>query len=166
MPFLIRHPGEIEPGTVVDDLVLNVDFAPLMLDYAGLETPEYMQGRSFRSNLRGETPSDWRDAMYYRYWMHANGARRPAHYGVRTKRHKLIFFYGLPLGQTENAPTEPGWELYDLAKDPREMDNVYRDPSYADTVAQLKDTLLRLKERLGDPDEPYPALMERRSTHW
>ncbi|MFB6232457.1 MAG: sulfatase [Salinibacter sp.] len=166
MPFLIRYPGEIEPGTVVDDLVLNVDFAPLMLDYAGLKTPDYMQGRSFRPNLRGETPADWRDAVYYRYWMHGNGARRPAHYGIRTKRFKLIFFYGLPLDQTSNPPTKPGWELYDLVKDPREMDNVYRDPAYADTGARLKDKLLQLKDRLGDPDEAYPALMERRRSHW
>ena len=166
MPFLIRFPGEIEPGTVVDDLILNVDFAPLMLDYAGLNTPDYMQGRSFRPNLRGQRPADWREAMYYRYWMHGNGARRPAHYGIRTRRFKLIFFYGLPLDQTTNAPTKPGWELYDLAKDPREIDNVYRDPSYADTVAHLKEELRRLKSELGDTDAQYPALMERRRKHW
>lgn len=166
MPFLIRYPGEIEPGTTVDDLILNVDFAPLMLDYANVETPAYMQGRSFRSNLRGETPDNWREAAYYRYWMHGDGARRPAHYGILTDRFKLIFFYGLPLDQTTNAPTTPGWELYDLEKDPQEMDNVYRDPAYADTVRRLKSRLLRLKETLGDTDSGYPALMDRRDAHW
>jgi len=166
MPFLIRYPGEIEPGTVVEDLVANVDFAPLLLDYAGAEVPDYMQGRSFRPQLRGEEVADWREALYYRYWMHGNGARRPAHYGIRTDRFKLIFFYGLPLDQTTNAPTKPGWELYDFAKDRREMDNVYPDPSYADTVARLKDRLLLLKEQLGDTDEAYPALQELRQQHW
>jgi arylsulfatase A-like enzyme len=166
MPFLVRHPGEIEPGTVVDDLITNVDFAPLLLDYAGADPEDAMQGRSFRANLRGDPPADWRDAFYYRYWMHGNGARRPAHYGLRTDRFKLIFFYGLPLDQTDNEPTPPGWELYDLQKDPRELDNVYDDPVYADTVARLKETLLRLKQDLGDTDDAYPTLMERRRTHW
>jgi len=166
MPFLIRHPGEIEPGTVVDDIVLNVDFAPLMLDYAEVDVPAYMQGRSFRATLYGETPPGWREAMYYRYWMHADGARRPAHYGIRTERFKLIFFYGLPLGHTDHAPTPAGWELYDLDKDPFELDNVYNDPIYADTIARLKDELLDLKERLDDTDAAFPELMERREVHW
>lgn len=166
MPFLIRSPGEIEPGTVVDDLILNVDFAPLMLDVAGVDRPAYMQGRSFRSTLQGQTPPDWREAMYYRYWMHGDGARRPAHYGIRTDRFKLIFFYGLPLGHTRNNPTTPGWELYDLKKDPHELDNVYEDPAYADTVAQLKSRLLQLKEELGDTDEGFPALMDLRRKYW
>jgi N-acetylglucosamine-6-sulfatase len=166
MPFLIRYPGHIEPGTVVDDLIANVDFAPLLLDYAGVETPSYMQGQSFRTNLRGQTPADWRDAIYYRYWMHGNGACRPAHYGIRTERYKLIFFYGLPLDQTNNKPTPPGWELYDLAKDPREMDNVYNDPAYQNIVQRLKQKLLDKKQSLGDTDDKYPALMKLREKAW
>ena len=164
MPFLIRYPGEIAPGREVDDLVTNVDFAPLLLDYAGRETPPYMQGRSFRPNLQGRTPDGWREAVYYRYWMHANGARRPAHYGIRTQRYKLIFFYGLPLGHTANAPTPPGWELYDLAKDPQEMDNVYGEPGYAEVTKRLKRKLFEKKEQLGDPDQPYPRLMKLRDS--
>jgi arylsulfatase A-like enzyme len=163
MPFLIRYPGRIDSGMVVDELITNTDVAPLLLDYAGVQVPDYMQGRSFRPLLQGNSLPDWRDAVYYRYWMHANGARRPAHYGIRTDRFKLIFFYGLPLGQTENPPTRPGWELYDLTKDSRELDNVYRDPSYADTVEQLKNRLFELKTKLGDTDERFPALLERRA---
>ena len=166
MPFIARFPGRIEPGSVRDEIVLNVDFAPLFLDYAGADVPGYMQGRSFRSILEGEEISDWRDAMYYRYWMHANGARRPAHYGIRTQRYKLIFFYGLALGQTSNDPTPAGWELYDLQKDPQEMDNVYNDPEYADVVDRLKKRLLELKKKLGDTDAKYPELMSRREQHW
>ncbi len=166
MPLLVRYPGHIQPGSVTDAIGVNVDFAPTFLDYAGVETPDAMQGRSLRPILEGDTPSDWRDAMYYRYWMHANGARRPAHYGIRTQRYKLIFFYGLALGHTNNKPTKPGWELYDLAKDPHEMDNVYRDPAYADVVARLKKKLLAKKKKLGDTDEKFPKLMKRREKHW
>jgi N-acetylglucosamine-6-sulfatase len=162
MPFLIRYPGEIQPGTVVDELVDNTDFAPLLLDYAGAPVPDYMQGRSFRPLLRGEGPVDWRRAVYYRYWMHGNGARRPAHYGIRTERYKLIFFYGLPLDQTEAEPTPPGWELYDLARDPHEMDNVYGDPAYREVKERLKTLLFEKKRAIGDTDDQYPRLVERR----
>ena len=91
----------------------------------------------------------------------ANG-NRPAHYGIRTDRYKLIFFYGLPLDKTTNEPTKPGWELYDLAKDPNEMDNVYDDPAYRDATRRLEQALLEKKEELGDIDED-PELLERRA---
>ena len=92
MIFCIRHPGEIEPGTVVKDLVINCDFPALFLDLAGQPVPGSYQGRSFRANLRGKTPDDWRTTLYYRYWSHA--PLRPAHRGVRDSRYKLIHFYG------------------------------------------------------------------------
>src|SRR5664279_1786929 len=63
MPFLMRYPGAIRPGTVNRDMVLNIDFAPMFLDYAGVPTPVEMQGRSFRANLEGHSPRDWRKAM-------------------------------------------------------------------------------------------------------
>ncbi|MGC9348844.1 MAG: sulfatase family protein, partial [Anaerolineae bacterium] len=70
MPFVLRYPGEVAAGTVNDDIVLNVDFPHLFLDLAEVDIPDEMQGRSFRPLLHGETPADWRQAMYYRYWMH------------------------------------------------------------------------------------------------
>ena len=157
MPFLARYPREIRPGGTNDALIANADFAPLFLDYAGAAAPGDMQGRSFRSILGGKTPTDWRRSVYYRYWSHGP---RPAHYGVRTKRHKLIFFYGLPLDKNgpKSRPTKPGWELYDLEKDPKELRNVYGDPAYADVVKELRAELLRLKKELGDTDERYPEL--------
>jgi N-acetylglucosamine-6-sulfatase len=165
MPFLVRYPDGIEPGTTVDDLVLNVDMAPTLLDFAGVEPPDYMQGRSARPQLQGRARDDWRDALYYRYWYHTANGNRPAHYGVRTDRYKLIFFYGLPLSHGDlERPTEPGMELYDLAKDPQEMDNVYGDPAYRDVAERLKRTLLRKKEELGDTDEGHPELLDRRSS--
>ncbi|HUT24505.1 MAG TPA: sulfatase [Sumerlaeia bacterium] len=161
MPFLVRYPREIEAGTVNKDIILNTDFAPTFLDYAGQATPSDMQGRSFRPALTGNRPPDWRASMYYRYWMHMAHHSNPAHYGVRTQRYKLIFFYGLPLDASgaEPEPTAPGMELYDLEKDPKELHNVYDDPAYADAVRELKEELLRLKAELGDADEQYPDLM-------
>lgn len=169
MPFLVRYPPEISAGGVNDDIIINADFAETFLDWAGVPIPPDMQGRSFRSNLAGRTPSDWRKAMYYRYWMHVEDPNVPAHYGIRTKRYKLIFYYGLPLGMkgaTESWRTNPGWELYDLKKDPQELSNVYNEPAYSKVVKELKMELLRLKEELGDTDDKYPELMSLVKKHW
>ncbi len=156
MPFVLRYPREIEGGSTNQDLILNVDFAPTLLDWAGVEIPSSMQGQSFRSNLQGQRPDDWRQSLYYRYWMQE---RRPAHFGVRTDRYKLIFFYGLPLDKVANQePSPPGWELFDLGNDPRETHNVYADPAYAEVVAELKTELMRLRAELGDTDEAYPEV--------
>ncbi len=159
MPFLVRYPREITPGTVNDDIIINADFAPTFLDYAGRPTPSDMQGRTFRPNLHGRTPRDWRTSMYYRYWQHCS---RPAHYGIRTKRNKLIFFYGLPLGAkgAEKTPTKLGWELYDLKRDPYELNNVYNHPPYAKVRKRLKAELLEKKAELGDTDDKYPEMLE------
>ena len=153
MPFLVRYPGAIRPGSVSGDMILNVDFAPTFLDYAGAKAPAEMQGRSFRGNLEGRTPKNWRSSMYYRYWMHNDGSHHvPAHYGVRTKEHKLIYYYGTPLGKAgaREPATKPEWELYDLRKDPREMNNVYSDPAYKNVVDRLKTELQRLQQETGD----------------
>ncbi|MHC4075369.1 MAG: sulfatase family protein [Planctomycetota bacterium] len=168
MPFLIRYPREIKPGTVNQDITINADFAPTFLDYASQAAPDDMQGASFRANLRGQRPVDWRESMYYRYWMHLADHDVPAHYGIRTKRYKLIFYYGLPLN-AKNAidkPTQPEWELFDLEKDPQEMNNLYSDPVYTGVIKELKAELLGLKEKLGDNDEKYPQLMEVRQRYW
>ncbi|MBN2137044.1 MAG: sulfatase [Sedimentisphaerales bacterium] len=159
MPLLVRYPTGIKAGTVNDDIIINTDFVPTLLDYAGVDIPADVQGRSFRDNLAGRTPSDWRTSMYYRYWQH--GAR-PAHYGLRTKRYKLIFFYGLPLDVkgAEAKPTKAGWELYDLLRDPFELNNLYGHPAYTKKVQQLKGELLEKKKQLGDTDEKYPELLE------
>jgi len=153
MPFLMRYPGAIRPGTVNRDIVLNIDFAPMFLDYAGVRTPAEMQGRSFRANLEGHSPRNWRKAMYYRYWMHNTSDHHvPAHYGVRNDRWKLIYYYGKPLGMKgANLPdTTPDWELFDVRHDPREMHNLYHDPKYARVVAEMKALLDKLQKEAGD----------------
>ncbi len=157
MPFLVRYPREITPGSVCDEIVTNVDFAPTFLDYAGLDAPEAWQGYSARSVLAGDVPDDWQQSMYYRYWMHDNHHWVRAHYGVRTRTHKLICYYGDGLDQPgcreETYPVE--WELFDTDADPREVVSVYDDPDCADIRDELKAELARLQQRVGD--EPYPA---------
>ena len=90
MPFVIRYPQEIPAGKRNKDMILNIDFPALMLDYARIPQHESFQGKSFRKNLYSETPTQWRDKMYYRYYAHA--LNRPAHFGIRTQRYKLIFW--------------------------------------------------------------------------
>jgi len=155
MPFVVRYPREIKPGSVSDDIVTNVDFAETFLDYAGVPIPGDMQGRSMRSLLRGSTPKDWPRSMYYRYWMHGAHFNVAAHFGVRTKRYKLIYYYGLGLGVrgAKKTPTPPEWELFDLNKDPKEMNNVYDDPAYGNIVKELKAELIRLRKELGDDND-------------
>ncbi|MGM9737635.1 MAG: sulfatase [Candidatus Cryptobacteroides sp.] len=161
MPFLIRYPKEIKAGTQNKDMVMNIDFAPLFLDYAGVRKPSFMQGLSFRSNLTGKTPKKWRDAVYYRYWMNAdNDHNVTANYGIRTDRYKLIFYYGESLGMTgtKKVSVTPEWELYDLESDPMEMHNVYNDPNYSEIIESLKYRLLDLKKQYNDEDVNYPVM--------
>lgn len=146
MPLVVRWPGVVQPGSVNEDLVSNLDFAETFLDIAGAKIPADMQGRSLLPLLKGKTPADWRQSLYYHYYeFFAN--RRAAHmvrrhYGVRTKRYKLIYFYNID-----------EWELYDLEKDPREMKSVYNDPAYADVVQRLKAELQRLQRLYKVPDD-------------
>ena len=153
MPFILRYPAMAKPGSVNADMILNVDFAPLFLDLARIATPPEMQGHSFLSLLRGETPSGWRQSMYYRYWMHGDSCHNVhAHYGVRTHRYKLIHYYGDGLGLpgTSTTLTPPEWELFDLDKDPCELNNCYHNPAYATVVQELKAELTRLQTEVGD----------------
>jgi len=143
MPFVVRYPREIRPGTTVDDIILNVDFAPTFLDYAQAEIPASMQGRSFRGNLTGQTPEDWRDAMYYRYY--AGSKQRPAHFGIRTHQHKLIYYDGL-----KDRPEPQCWEFYDLVEDPHETRNAYGDAEHQQVIARLKRRLGGMQRELND----------------
>ena len=153
MPFLVKYPKKIKAGTVNSDMILNVDFAPTFLEYAGQKTPSEMQGVSFKPLLEGKTPKNWRKTMYYRYWMHLGGGHTvTAHYGVRSHTHKLIYYYGKALGSAGavDKDTPPEWELFDLKKDPREMTNVYGKPEYAKVQKELEAELKRLRTYYRD----------------
>lgn len=139
MPLIARWPGRIAPGTRVTALTQNIDFAPTFLAAAGAPIPDDMQGVDLAPLFDGAAPDDWRDALYYHYYEEGehNVAR---HEGVRTARYKLIHYYGVDQ-----------WECFDLQTDPNEMKSVYDEPRYAPVVAELKETLARLKRDYAVP---------------
>lgn len=155
MPFIARYPQSIKAGTRSDAIVENVDFPALMLDFAGIEVPGNMQGRSFKSICEtGIEPEDWKKAAYYRYWMHMAHHDNPGEMAIRTKSHKLIYFYGCDYEGSNQTP--PAWELYDLTKDPAELNNLYDDPDYLNVRESLKLQLSKLRHQIGDDGSHYP----------
>lgn len=152
-PLLVRWPGVVDPGSSSDDLCQNLDFAPTILDMAGLEPPASMQGESLVPILEGDSPDDWRDSIYYHYYENPGAHTVPRHEGVRNSRYKLIHFYRI--GE---------WELYDLDRDPDEMRNVHGDPAYSDVLVEMKLELQRLRQFYRLPpladDDPFPQLDE------
>ncbi len=141
-PLLIRYPAEIKAGQSSKALVQNLDFAPTLLDYAGLAAPKDMQGKSFRGLLNGKEHK-WRDAVYYTYYEYPSIHMVKRHYGIRTERYKLIHFYY----------DKDEWELYDLEKDPQEMQNVYNMQAYHKVREQMHDKLREARAYYKDSDE-------------
>ncbi len=136
MPLLMKYPGVIPPGTINKEIVLNLDFAPTLLDYAGINIPSDMQGRSLKGLLNGSSATDWRTSMYYEYFEYPHGWHNvKQHYGIRTTQYKLIHFYN----------DIDVWELYDLTKDIKEMNNLYNHPDYAGIKEDLHRELVTLR---------------------
>ena len=155
MPFLVRYPKTVKAGQRFDTIIENVDYAPTMLDFANAKIPKTVQGRSFKSLLEtGKEAEDWKKAAYYRYWMHMAHHDNPAHLGMRTKRYKLIYFYGCNYQGGYQTPA--GWELYDMKEDPRETKNLYHNPKYAKLATSLKNRLAKVRLRVGDDGSHYP----------
>ena len=139
MPLVMRWPGKIAPGTRVEQLTQNIDFAPTFLEAAGIAVPEEVQGRSLAPLLTGERVENWRDGIYYHYY--ELGVHNVApHEGVRGDRYKLIHYY-----------TTGDWELFDLETDPLEMKSVYTDPAYSDVVSVMNGKLASLREQYEAP---------------
>lgn len=145
VPLVVRYPKGIKAGSVTDAFSLNIDYAPTILDYAGVSIPEDMQGESLRPILEGKTPRSWRQSIYYHYYDHPDFQFQdvPPHYGIRDERYKLIHYY--PTRGLEDH----GWELLDLKKDPLEMTNVYKNPEYRRVVKRLERQLERWRRELG-----------------
>jgi arylsulfatase A-like enzyme len=159
MPFIVRYPKSIKAGSVSDSIIENVDYAPMMLEFAGVKTPSYMQGKSFKSILEtGQEPTTWKKAAYYRYYMHMAHHWNPGHLGIRTKDFKLIYYYGVDYKANGRTQTPAAWELYDLRKDPHENVNQYDNPEYKSVVADLKKELKKRREEIKDTDEKFPHM--------
>ena len=138
MPFVIKNPGTIKSGTTSDAMVMNVDFAPTLLDMAGLEIPSEMQGKSFMGAFDGNLKNQ-RKSVYYHYYEWPIWHKVQPHYGVRTDRYKLMHFYY----------SMDEWELYDLKNDPNEMNNIYAEAS-PDLIKSLREELEALRKEYKD----------------
>ena len=180
MPFLVRFPQMIPAGSRTDAIINNADFAPTIIDLAGGKVPDYMQGSSFAEICSsGKEPNGWKNETYYRYWMHmAHKHNNPAHFGIRTKNYKLIFFYGRDYIDRDDGTqsqssiqmsqfaTPPSWEFYDLRMDPEEMDNRYGQANYKDIISNLKERLESVRENVGENDADYPEIEKVITTYW
>ena len=128
MPFLIRWPGVVEPGTRSTALIQNIDYAPTFLELAGSDVPADVQGRSLVPLLHGQgNTAGWRDAIYYAYYENDAVHNVPKHDGIRTDRYKLMCF-----------PRNQQWQLFDLREDPRELNSFDADPRHATILAGLQ----------------------------
>ena len=123
-------------------MIVNIDFAPTLIDMAGIDVPADMQGKSFKNMLSGYGRQPWRDAMYYHYYEYPEPHRVAPHFGVRTERYKLIRFYG----------PHDRWELFDLEKDRAEVNNLINDSAMKEVVASLKKKLMDLIIQYKDKD--------------
>jgi arylsulfatase A-like enzyme len=139
MPFMISYPKLIKPHSIDNNLLLNIDFAPTLLDLAGVNIPKDMQGTSFKDQLSDPNIAG-RDAIYYHYYEYPKWHMVQPHYGVRTYRYKLIHFY---YDMDE-------WELYDLENDKYEMNNLYGKEGYEALTATLKEKIKELQVEFKD----------------
>jgi arylsulfatase A-like enzyme len=142
-PLLVRWPGNTKPGSVETTMVQNLDFAQTLLEAAGIEAPADMQGESLVPLLKGQDEQWTRDAVYYHYYEYPSVHMVKRHYGIVTEEFKLAHFYY----------DVDEWELYDRLNDPNEMNNVYEDPAYAETVAALTQKLQDLRVQYKDSPE-------------
>ena len=144
-PLIIRYPAKIKPGSTCDALVQNIDYAPTYLDLAGIEKPDYMVGTSLVPLFDGTTPADWREYLYYHYYDYPAYHQVRRHDGVRDKRYKLIHFYGEKDQYNEAINCD---ELYDLEKDPNELNNLYGKAEYKAVSDRLQQRLDQFRRDL------------------
>lgn len=161
MPLVMSYPARIRPGSTTSALVSNVDLAQTVLDAAGVAEPAGMQGASLLPLVGQDPAARIRDAHYYRFYEHDDHMHHVwAHYGIRTDRYKLIYYYadGMDLPNTSNVTYSPEWELFDLRHDPHELTTRHLDPAYAQVRHELTLRLWDLQHELGDtPHHSQPT---------
>ncbi len=147
-PLLVSYPKMIQKATETNALAQNIDFAPTLLDFAGVKIPADIQGESLKPILCN-LKQNVRKALYYHYYEFPMPHAVKRHYGIRTDRYKLIHFYH----------DIDEWELYDLKNDPTEMKNQINNPEFARIKQALRDDLLKLQKQYGDT-EPTRSYLE------
>lgn len=182
MPFIIKNIKSSRANTRTKAIINNTDYAPTLIELAGGKVPAYMQGESF-SKVLSQPESNFREATYYRYWMHLTHHDVPSHFGIRTAKHKLIFYYGqhykpelygkntMPWIKDHSdsyhfEPTPVAWEFYDLSLDPQELINRYKDPKYKEEIVKLKNQLLEQRLKYNETDKNYPHIQQTIDKHW
>lgn len=161
IPFLIRYPKLIKAGTVNSNLISNIDIAPTLLDFCGIDIPSTMQGISQVDVLTNDNADDKNAYIYFRYWMHlAHRHHNPAHLGIRTKEYKLIYYYGHPLDANgaQDEITPQGFELYDMINDPFELHNIYESSTEVAEVLMKK--LKEAREKFKDTDDNFKDIVK------
>ncbi len=138
-PMLMRWPGHIKAGSVNNNMTQTIDYAPTMLDAAGIKVPEFMQGISLVPSVTGKQKTIPRHSLYYHFYEYKADHTVLQHLGVRGERYKLIYFY--PVNE---------WELYDLKTDPQEQRNLIRSAAHQKILAEIKQELLRLRDQYDD----------------
>lgn len=154
VPMLVHAPGRFQGGTVLNQVVQNIDVAPTILDMAGIPKPAQMQGESIQPLLRGE-PVAWRDRAFYEYYWEFSFPQTPTTFGMRKGRHKFIWYHGI-------------WDLsefFDLEKDPEEKNNLYRHPAYQALIREYRDELWDWLDKTGGAQIPLKRILERRGDH-
>ncbi|MDD4638056.1 MAG: DUF4976 domain-containing protein, partial [Bacteroidales bacterium] len=145
-PLIMRLPERMKKRGPIKEMVQNIDYAPTFLDLAGVEIPSDIQGMSLLPLLENKKTDHWRNALYYHYYEYPGEHAVRRHYGIRTERYKLIRFYGADVNT---------WELYDLKKDPMEMNNLYGNEQYKDRVVTLKAELEALQKQYDIKESDY-----------
>jgi arylsulfatase A-like enzyme len=139
VPLIVRYPAKVKARSIAKQMTTNVDYAETFVDYAGVEIPADMQGRSLRPILEGTPPADWRNLIYYHYYEFPQPHHVHPHLGVRTDRYKLMYFTDLN-----------EYELYDLQKDPNELRNVYLEAEYTEARERMTAELARARKQYKD----------------
>lgn len=155
VPLLAYCPALIKPGTKITQMVLNLDIAPTFLEMAGVKEPKQMQGMSFLPLMKGGTVPSWRTEFFYEYYWESNFPQTPTQYAVRTDQYKFIRGYGI-------------WDidqLYDIKKDPYEVNNLIRDPQCQTIARQLNQKLFEWLDKTGGMQIPLKPVLEKKKDH-
>ena len=143
VPMLMQCPDLIRGGSVVEEVVANIDIAPTVMEAMGLQKPPHMDGASFLPLARGES-IPWRDYFLYVYYWEPNYPMTPTHFSLRGDRFKFTTYYGL-------YDTD---ELFDLRADPKEQRNLIHDPAFKSVLKRMQDALYEKMAELGGMDIP------------